>query len=257
MCAQFATFVNSLALKREPLKLPFVHTTEARNLESIATHGQLATKFCAVASRPVIYLFYGRPAYRSNQGSLPTTDNFLFPICFVFRHTFIEQRISAIFPFDTGAASSGMFQPIIQGHQTGDYQLPSDLLNACRMVNFFFGSNGKYFQGIAKRRLSIPSNEEEALKYYKLITHKDSVRYDDRRSAIEILLDNALPIKESIETVFLPRVLMSKLDIKHLVLNGWGCTPKLYNSAWGGVPNESSGAIRELLEARLGEGGIL
>jgi hypothetical protein len=50
-------------------ELPLIHTSLSEHLKSFASSHALQPSHCTVFDESLIYLFYGRPAYRSNRGS--------------------------------------------------------------------------------------------------------------------------------------------------------------------------------------------
>jgi hypothetical protein len=65
-------------------ELPLVHTTEYFRLASIQASNMLQTDHCSIFKEPLLYFFYGRPAYRDSSQTTPTRDVGFYPICFVF-----------------------------------------------------------------------------------------------------------------------------------------------------------------------------
>src|SRR5437763_15799276 len=67
-------------------ELPLVHTTRCEILPSILASGELRSiTECDVFHEHLIYLFYGRPAYRYALGSEPSGTLDLCPVAFVFK----------------------------------------------------------------------------------------------------------------------------------------------------------------------------
>ena len=62
----FRTLVASHAGLAE--ELPLIHTSRCEFLSSIATTHVLEPQPCAIFHESLVYLFYGRPAYRSHRG---------------------------------------------------------------------------------------------------------------------------------------------------------------------------------------------
>ena len=66
--------------------LPFVHTSDGLGLRSILREGELQTEPCPVFDdEPLLYLFYGRPAYRVNSQVLSSAIDAYAPVCFILR----------------------------------------------------------------------------------------------------------------------------------------------------------------------------
>ena len=81
-----------------------------------------------------IYLFYGRPAYRSHRGSRGGEPIVLCPVCFVFKPRTVSQVVYRVYPCDTGAVAADRFTPEILA---GD--LPRGLLVSTYYSAVVFG----------------------------------------------------------------------------------------------------------------------
>ena len=66
-------------------ELPLIHTSRCEFLSSMATTHALEPQPCGVFHESLVYLFYRRPAYRSNHGSMGGEPIVLCPVCFVFK----------------------------------------------------------------------------------------------------------------------------------------------------------------------------
>src|ERR1700741_1837602 len=82
-------------------ELPLVHTTEYFRLASIQSNHTLQTTDCKVFGKPILYFFYGRPAYRDCSHTTPVRDVGFCPVCFVFGPATICKKAHKMFPFDT------------------------------------------------------------------------------------------------------------------------------------------------------------
>src|SRR5689334_8316114 len=81
--------------------LPVVHTTPAFSFADICKGDIIEPDYCKVFERKLLYLFFGRPAYRV-EDSVDSELEFNWPIIFIFDPEQIG-AIEAIYPFDTGA----------------------------------------------------------------------------------------------------------------------------------------------------------
>jgi hypothetical protein len=81
--------------------LPLVHSTNAYCFADVVSDDFIRPEFCDHFQQNIVYLFYGRPAYRSENAEF-TDLSFSWPIVFVFDPEKIKD-IKAVFPFDTGA----------------------------------------------------------------------------------------------------------------------------------------------------------
>ena len=81
-------------------------TSYSMGLRSILREGELQTEPCAVFDdEPLLYLFYGRPAYRVNSQVLSSAIDAYAPVCFIVRPGSVKAP-RRIFPFDRGKQRS-------------------------------------------------------------------------------------------------------------------------------------------------------
>jgi hypothetical protein len=66
----FSDYVQKQAMAA--VELPLVHTAEYFHLPSIQATNTLQTSDCKFFKEPLLYFFYGRPAYRDSTQILPT-----------------------------------------------------------------------------------------------------------------------------------------------------------------------------------------
>jgi hypothetical protein len=224
-----------------------VHTTECGHFRSIGVAGELDPVQCPVFNRPLLYFFYGRPAYRSKPAWSANAGPDLCPVCFVLKPQRLEQQYVSIYPFDSGAASGGIFEPHIPRHNVVDYHLTPIGKTLRRLTRHYFQSNAYYFVAEADSTLSLTSACKEASDYLKLITHDDPVEYDDRRSAIEVAVESPVPLRDTILTVVLPFSMFEDQPVRQLILNEWGVRPVTYNTVKGTLPGEYQSIIRQSL----------
>ena len=107
----FHTLVASHAGLAEELSL--IHTSRCEFLPSIATTHALEPQPCAIFHESLVYLFYGRPAYRSHRGSRGGEPIVLCPVCFVFKPRTVSRVVHRVYPCDTGAVAADRFHPEI------------------------------------------------------------------------------------------------------------------------------------------------
>lgn len=238
-------------------ELPVVHSTLVEHFRSVAAAGFLTPRGCPVFGEPLVYLFYGRPAYRSSRGGHPETNIQYCPICFIFKTSFLVEQPARIYPFDTGAAMSGRFQPHIDPADTGAFQLAPMLASVLKFTNLFFDANEHYFLGTPKRDPVIPLTETAAIRYHAFVTHGGPETYDDRRSAIELQYRDPIPLKGMLWAVAMPTSFLEDPVIRKTVVGEWGAFPLTYNIVRGTAPGEYSSVIRALYERWLREGRFL
>jgi hypothetical protein len=252
---RFARFVDSHPTMAE--ELPLVHSTRCEKFSEIANSRNLTTQLCSVFNEPLLYLFYGRPAYRSKSGTNPATSIAYCPVCFVFKPYTISKEVVRVFPFDSGASKGGLFEPHVSSTEADRFQLTSTLESARRATSLFFDTNQKFFIGEPKRDLLIPATELEALSYYRLISHDGEDTYDDRRSAIEIQASTAITLKDTLLAVILPLSFLQEPNIRKVLVEQWRTYPITYSTVRGTIPSEYVRVITERLHSYLEAGGYI
>lgn len=236
MSNRFCRFIEA-SPPWDPL-LPLTHTCDAFDFRGIMEEKKLLTHECPVFSgEALVYCFYGRPAYRPSRTKQATSIPAYMPVSIILTPDSV-QTPKRIFPFDTGAFNSKLFENHMHPHmKINDFLLePSqDLPGRC--VKRFFGSNNKYFHGEPNPD-DIPSLEFEALSYYSLISEKGISGYDDRRSTIEIQSDNSIILTRSnVLLVVLPTIFLDDDKVQQTIVGEWGADVRTY-SIHHGNPNE-------------------
>ena len=141
----FRTLVASHAGLAE--ELPLIHTSRCEFLASIATTHVLELQPCAIFHESLVYLFYGRPAYRSHRGSRGGEPHVLCPVCFVFKPRTVSWVVHRMYPCDTGAVAADRFHPEILASDLAQLALEPQIESARRLVSLLFERNSDYFIG--------------------------------------------------------------------------------------------------------------
>lgn len=238
-------------------ELPLVHSTLCDSLGYIAETGALLPRDCPVFNEPLVYLFYGRPAYRSKLGQTPDTEIKFCPVCFVLKPNRIQSNLRRVFPFDSGAAKNNLFAPLIKDYEADVFGLTPSLEAIRRFTNVFFESNGKYFLGAPRSHLVLPPDQATAAQYYQLVEATGTAPFDDRRSAIELQYQDAILLKDTLWAVILPLDFLEQSALRSRIVRDWGAFPITYPTFHGAIPSASSEAIRILYHRWLTEGGFL
>ena len=242
----FSDFVQKQAMS--PGELPMVHTTKYFLLPDIQTSNTLQVTTCKVFKEPLLYFFYGRPAYRDDSQVRPTRNVGFYPICFVFRGGTIGSKAKRVYPFDTGAGQSGLYEPAIKKSVAlSDYELLTAIESARRIVGGFFDTDDKYLSNNPKSGLVFSSTEVQAQSYYKLINGGGDPQCDDRYSAVEVQLGSSIDIRDSILAVVLPTCFLDDAQLAETILTTWRAEPLTYDAVIGMRPLEFHGAIQILI----------
>lgn len=225
---KFSRFVANSPECTPPL--PLTHTCDANAFLNILDKKQITTEICDVFGEPLIYFFYGRPAYKPKAMQQAPSVESSMPCSIVLKPDAISTP-KRIAPFDTGAHKNGLYKNHVHPNMKIDEFLIAPYLEMPRrVVNTFFGSNKKYYRGKPRDRgeLNIPAALEAARSYYDLISNKTIA--DDRRSTIEIQLDRSLQLNDKVLLVVLPADYFDDSDIYDTVVSIWKAEPKGYNT---------------------------
>lgn len=233
-------------------ELPLIHASRGELLSSIAKTHALEPQRCEVFSESIVYLFYGRPAYRSNRGTHGGELTGLCPVVFVFRPRAISRFVHRVHPCDTGAVAGNRFVPHILPSDLADLALAPEISSARQLVSLFFDSNENYFLGKAIAGKSF-ANGSVAARFYDLLMQPGPVNCDDRKSAIEIQAKRAIPLKGRLLFVALPRELLENKEINDTIKFTWACDPLPYATYQGSPPAEYFAAIRQKVMERFKE----
>lgn len=239
--------------------LPLVHSTLLENFDALASAGEIAPQMCPVFKKPLIYCFYGRPAYRSaRKGLKPSTLQEFMPVCFVFKPRAFRGAIDSVYPFDTGAASSGRFQPHIDPTEIPQFGMGRTLAGPKSAVTAFYSGNRKYFEseptaGLGTHTYPVPAVQ----KYVNLITLEGEADFDDRRSAFEVIAHKPIKFENNLLAVIAPRQFLAKPDVRKQVEDTWGARAVHYSGVRATIPSEYVRVVAQQMSNFMEEEGML
>ena len=252
----FSDYIQTQAIVSS--ELPMVHTTEYFRLPSIQASNLLQVSPCKVFGEPLLYLFYGRPAYRDTTQTVPTRDVGFYPICFVFRPGTLWKWAKRIYPFDTGASQRGLYEPDISRHDAlGSYSVLPALESARKIVGCFFETEEQYLSNKPRLGLSFSAAEAEAQSYYELINGGGDPECDDRCSAVEIQLAEHLDIRQDIMAIVLPTCFLEDEVLTETITKVWRAIPLTYDADIGMRPIEYHSVIRHKIREFYRRAAIL
>jgi hypothetical protein len=167
--------------------LPMYHVCDGHDARRYILSNRVESlEDCDVFSEKLIYLFYGKPAFKYKTPDVSTKNLAFYPTCFIFRPESLD-NIKRIFPFDTGALHLNMLKDFVHKSMgIEDFLLGSDLKRVADLVPNFFGGNDNYLAGKPKD-LNIPALDLESSTYVEMVAA--SVHgTDERRATIEVQL---------------------------------------------------------------------
>jgi hypothetical protein len=200
---EFRKFVNQhMPVEGE---LPLTHMTDGLAFRGMLDSGGLNAEPCPVFDdEPLLYLFYGRPAYRVNSQRLSSAIDAYAPVCLVLRPNCLNS-LKRVFPFDSGAFQGERFVEAMHRKMLlEDFALDANLQAPRKLINLFFGDRDRYYRNAPLQEIAIPALSFEALSYHILITSRHENDFDERISAIELQTQHNLDLSVHAEAVVLP-----------------------------------------------------
>lgn len=231
-------------------ELPLVHTSRAEFLNSFKNTHALEPSHCAVFQENLIYLFYGRPAYRSANGNRYGESIALCPICFVFKPNALSQFVHRLFPCDSGAVNRPLFEPQLYPSDLPAIELEPDIESARRLVSLVFHTNKNYFFGKAVTGVGLQAGTVSH-RYYELQMRQGPVDFDDRRSAIEVQFTQRIDLRNHLSFVVLPREFLEDSGTSDTISNIWNCDTIAYPTFHGDSPSAYYSVVRHEIARRF------
>lgn len=234
--------------------LPFTHITRAYAFDEILQCDELVASECDVFNERLIYLFYGRPAYRAKNGNNARME-FEWPIVFIFDPNSIGE-IKRIFPFDTGAFHQELYRSFFDpSAEIDDFSLTPSLISLSQFVQTFYQGNDEYYSGYSRKNVDIPLRQFEAQSIQEMSrlpgvqTKVGNSLRDDRSSAVEIQVDHPISLSQALLAIVLPDPYIGEPDIQ-AALKRWNVEQEVYSYAT--IHNQSGeawvGAIYEIVK---------
>ncbi|PCF91062.1 hypothetical protein [Sphingopyxis terrae] len=179
------------------------HVTDAYRFRDIMAGGALAPAPCRIFGSELVYLFYGRPAYRATAEMESNGSDAYWPICFVLEPGAVTP--ARIYPFDSGAFHHGRFKAFMH-HQMikEDFELEIDPSSPGRLLRLFWRDEKSYFNADGASDFVPDPIDFETKAYRDLISYRGRGNFDERGSAIEIQSEAPVTLKGNTIAVILP-----------------------------------------------------
>jgi hypothetical protein len=177
----------------EPL-LMWCHTTNLEALAKILSEGVMRPQLCAVFKKDLTYLFYGRPAYRFKNDK-PLLDEYDWPVILVFKNK-VEEFGEALYPFDSGAFMGKRYERWLNpAWPLGEFALDVGSHTHAKHVGAFYEKNDAYLLGRAKDiKTGSLGTDVKPAAISKMLREAHDAPADDRRIAIELIVNKEIPI---------------------------------------------------------------
>jgi len=201
-----------------PNQLPLAHTCDGYSFDGILQDNKILAKQCNnFNGEKLIYMFYGRPAYRTHKTLKATKNPAFFPVCLIFSGDSIK-KIKRIVPFDSGAFCINLLKEYVYPDMSIDkFVLDPSIDMAQKVVGNFFETNKNYYD-CKPRKVLLPNLEFEAVCYQNIITAEENAEFDDRVSTIEVQVGKNLNLSSSlIEFIILPVTFLEEEKVRNAI----------------------------------------
>lgn len=196
--------------------LPFFHTCEAIYLQSILDSGELQPRYCGVYGEELLYLFYGKPAYKSADPA-NSRFNYMMPVIFVVNNEAVKTIKRAV-AFDSGAFNHYTDHYLHKSMKKEEFYLTPEKGTLNKMIDYFFSGNDGHFEGIAKKNLDYDPVHFQLEGYHSILNSDHKTDVDDRKATIEIQVDYSIALNnKNIEAIILPKHLAESPTIKKYI----------------------------------------
>lgn len=177
------------------------------------TRGSVGTRPCPVYNdSPLLYLFYGRPAYKPAQGVSASKISDLAPVCLILDPDLLDLAVRMV-PFDSGGFERyldliGPDLPRSEFELSGDPSLP------LRLITAFFQTNRDYYDQLPKlREEDIPFSGRSARAYARLLSDTAIRDADDRIGTIEVQFADRIPLAGALKAIVAPSAMLADAEV--------------------------------------------
>jgi hypothetical protein len=188
---------SNLAVPKSP---PWIHSTASSRLISILQQEKLVAIRCNVfKGEKLCYLFVGRAAYKGKDALNP--EPWQLPSVFVMRFN-TPPPLKRIYPFDRGAFHRGRMPDYLTAFDMENFDLGSDQDQIGRMISLYFETPRRYVDRNAhdqeklKVERLLTMSHAKVLAVAKLYKEGSTKNYDDRAAAIELQVEQDIPLKK-------------------------------------------------------------
>lgn len=250
--SQFRNFVH----RATPLdgQLGLTHVTDCARLASLVQSERLEPRLCSVFGEKLIYLFYGRPAYRREWAEGEATSNLdNARICLLLRDD-VAAAARRILPFDSGGFNrySGAFHSSIK---IADFELaPGD--HPLKLIGAFYSSLERYWTMDPIKPRMFHATQNVVRSYHQLITGGLAEKFDDRCATVEVQLADPLMLADKVLAMIGPNQIFDDPVIKAF-MDKCGAEPRGYRLTHMFHPPETSARLYSEVERFLDDKGWL
>lgn len=185
-----------------------VHCTTARQSLQVLQDRNLSPSLCKAYRADLLYMFYGRPAYKPADGLAPSGIVDLAPVCLIVDPAVLDAAVR-ILPFDSGgfARYTNVLGP---GLNLTQFELGKDHSAPLRLVRAFYQTNANYYEQrptLGESALAFSNITPRA--YARLIADQSIREVDDRCGTIEVQFDAPISLRTALRAVVGPAAVLS------------------------------------------------
>lgn len=216
------------------------HVTDCAYLGGIVESGKLEARYCSVFDKNLLYLFYGKPAYRRKWDGDGTSNLGFARVCFILKDD-VSKQASRMLPFDSGAFFSRYHHAFYDKIGIDAFDV-DPAVHPKKIVAAFYEGFSDYFWMKPILGLQIPLTKNIVDSYYKLITGGLKESFDDRCASIELQYEQSLPLIGQIEAIIAPNQMFEDAELLAQVKD-WGAEPRGYMLPHMFNPSEIGGRL--------------
>ena len=249
---QFGTYIKVGADMEGGIGL--THVTDCANLEGIVASQKLEARHCSVFDKNILYLFYGKPAYRRKWDGESTSNLGFARVCFILKDE-VSAQAARMLPFDSGAFFGRYrhaFHDMI-GVEAFDVD---PAIHPRKIIAAFYHSFSDYFWMQPIAGLKFPLTKTIVDSYYKLITGGLKEAFDDRCATIELQYRESLPLAGHVAAVIAPNQMFEDPELLALI-HSWGAEPRGYMVPHMFNPSEIGGRLYDEVNRYLIDAGLI
>lgn len=239
-----------LATVPTPTRLDLVHCTTVGQGFGLLNQGELRPAPCPEYESDLLYLFYGRPAYKpaADIGASGILDN--APIALVLDPSLLDAAVRVL-PFDSGGFPR--YAPLLGPSLTrSDFELAGDPSTPMRLVSAFYQTNRFYFDQMpAVPERDIRASARSARGYARLIADPAIRDVDDRSSTIEVQFSTAIPFADALRAIVAPSLMLDDPEVLAALAHCPDAVPVPYKTYGRFLPISFANSLYERVDTFL------
>lgn len=234
--------------------LHLMHCTSAQSSIKALESRNLDTQKCPIYGMDLLYMFYGRPAYKPRSGAGSSTILELAPVCLIFDPSVLASAVR-ILPFDSGGFAH--YRPLLGPELSlGEFELGKGSDAPMRLVAAFYETNRNYYdQRPSRTENQIPVTRMTSRAYARLISDPSIREVDDRCGTVEVQFSTSISLKTALRAVVGPSVLLSDPDIQAALDECEHAVPLPYKTYGRSEPLFLAHALYERVDSFLSDQG--